>query len=140
PVPVATYAPRPFPAIIALPRDAEPLEPALRFESQVITFGLVHTDSNQHVNSLVYPRIFEEAALRRLAALGVRTPLLARALEIGYRKPCFAGDRLRLALQAYRLGEHYGAVGMFVGADDVPDETALGRARPHAYIWMQLEP
>src|SRR5205823_12900006 len=33
------------------------------------TFGLVHTDSNHHVNSLVYIRLFEEAALRRFGKL-----------------------------------------------------------------------
>ncbi len=140
PVPTARHAPRPFPAILAMPDGAQPLEPAPRFEPPVITFGVVHTDSNQHVNSLVYPRMFEEAALRRFFALGVRTPLLARALEIGYRKPCFAGDRVRIALQAYQLGLHYGAVGTFVGADDAADESALATARPHAYVWMHFEP
>ena len=39
-----------------------------------VVFGVVHTDSNHHVNSLVYFRLFEEAALRRFAQLGAATP------------------------------------------------------------------
>ncbi len=61
-----------------------------------MTFGLVHTDSNHHVNSLVYLRVFEEAALRRFASIKKTQPVLARKLEILYRKPCFAGDRMRV--------------------------------------------
>ena len=65
-------------------------------DETLIVFGLVHTDSNQHVNSLVYMRLFEEAVLRRFAALGLPEPVLARRLEIAYRKPCFAGDRMHV--------------------------------------------
>jgi len=65
-----------------------------------IAFGLAHTDSNHHVNSLVYLRLFEEAALRRFRAIGRSEPLLGRELEILYRKPCFAGDRMRVHVRA----------------------------------------
>jgi acyl-CoA thioesterase FadM len=122
-----------------LPEGARALEPALRIEAPAITFGLVHTDSNQHVNSLVYPQLFEEFAIRRLASHGERTPVLARALEIAYRKPCFAGDRVHVALRTYELDGSYGAVGVFVNADEAPDDAALAHARPHAYVWMRFD-
>ena len=51
------------------------------------SFGVLHTDPNNHVNSLVYPRIFEEAAL----ALRGRTDA-ARRMEVVWRKPFFAGE------------------------------------------------
>ncbi len=66
-----------------------------------ITFGMMHTDSNQHVNSLVYPRLFEEALVRHLAA---QTPpdeklasRLSRSVEVRWRKPFFAGGHARVA-------------------------------------------
>lgn len=68
-------------------------------------FGLTHTDGNRHVNSLVYIRLFEDAALRRLAMLGRSTSVLARKVEIIYRKPCFAGDQLTCMLRAYATRE-----------------------------------
>jgi len=52
-----------------------------------LTFGLAHTDSNQHVNSLVYPRLFEGVVLEH-----VPTWKLARRCEIMFRKPFFAGE------------------------------------------------
>lgn len=58
------------------------------------TFGMMHTDSNQHVNSLVYPRVMEELVVRRHGD----AKLLARAVEMRWRKPFFAGDRARVAL------------------------------------------
>lgn len=73
---------------------------ALTVESDHL-FAMMHTDSNQHVNSLVYPRLYEETATRRLLE---RRPvpkpeaLLARAIELRYRKPFFVGDRAELAL------------------------------------------
>jgi hypothetical protein len=83
------------------------------------------------VNSLVYPRMFEEAALRRLAARGRPTAVLGRAVEIAYRKPCFAGQRMRIWLRAYvRRGEH-GAVGTFVPEGEPA-------ARPHAVLRLEL--
>ena len=55
------------------------------------TLGLMHTDPNNHVNSLVYPRIFEEEAL--LLRGGSEA---ARAFEIVWRKPFFAGETVTL--------------------------------------------
>ncbi len=70
-------------------------------------FGLMHTDSNQHVNPLVYPRLFEEAVVRRLLLLFN----LELVLEFGARpqeprrasgrdpvaKAFFSGDQAQLA-------------------------------------------
>ncbi|AKV03338.1 hypothetical protein AKJ09_10001 [Labilithrix luteola] len=74
-------------------------------------FGLMHTDSNQHVNSLVYPRLFEEAVVRRLFSSSSSSSssapelsvdpksLVARAVEMRWRKPFFTGDRAQLGLR-----------------------------------------
>lgn len=113
-VPETHYAWRPPEHLLELPPGAEPLEDELSPDVAAIAFGLIHTDSNQHVNSLVYPRLFLEAALRRIAALGVAPTLLARHIDITYRKPCFVGDRVAIALRAFRLGDEVGAVGAFV--------------------------
>ncbi len=67
-----------------------------------VVFGMMHTDSNQHVNSLVYPRLFEEAVVRAACQRAdIRDPssLLARAVELRYRKPFFTGERAAIALQ-----------------------------------------
>lgn len=97
-----------------LPEGARALDDAVRAEAAPIHFGLAHTDSNQHVNSLVYLRLFEEAALRRLAEHGVRGALIATRAELAYRKPCFAGEATRIELSAYELDGRPGAVGRFV--------------------------
>jgi hypothetical protein len=108
-----------------------PLEDAGDF-----AFSMMHTDSNQHVNSLVYPRIFEEAAQRRLVQTttiaGTPKPheLLARAMEMRWRKPFFAGDRAKIAM---RLGdEGSGNATTAIGAffrEDAP-------AKPHSALKM----
>jgi hypothetical protein len=100
--------------------DAVPIVDDVRFK-----FGLSHTDSNQHVNSLVYLRLFEEALTRRAPR-----PVLARWAEIAYRKPCFAGDSVSVRLSYFEHGDEVGAVGTFVPADD-PDTD-----RPIAYVRM----
>jgi acyl-CoA thioesterase FadM len=105
-----------------------------------IAFGLAHTDSNQHVNSLVYPRLFEDAALRRFAALGKGKPaVLSRHVEAAFRKPCFAGETYAVALQAFTLDGKLGAVGSFVSTDDARSAETLARARPHCFVRMVFE-
>jgi hypothetical protein len=84
---------------------ARALEPDFSPDIAPWAFGLTHTDGNRHVNSLVYVRLFEDAALRRLAMLGRSTCVLAREVEINYRKPCFAGDQLACMLQAHATRE-----------------------------------
>jgi hypothetical protein len=133
PVPPDRHPWQPPAATLALPEGAAWLDEGLVPEPTPTVFGLNHTDSNQHVNSLVYPRLFEEAALRRLAALGRETALLPRLAEAAYRKPCFAGDRVRIALRAFEHDGALGAVGCFLPDDDglssgIPDSATIARA------------
>ncbi len=130
---------RALPAILDLPTGAVALDAELRVDPTPIVFGITHTDSNQHVNSLVYPRLFEDAALRRFASLGKSSAVLARAIEIGFRKPCFAGQTMRIALRAYTLGEKIGAVGVYVTEKDAASEATLAVARAHAYVHTIFE-
>ena len=129
PVPPTRHAWRPAQELLDLPDGATPLEPSLRPDDAPIVFGLSHTDSNQHVNSLVYPWLFEQAALRRLAALGRDARVLSRFCEIAYRKPCFAGDRVQIVLRAFEIEGRLGAVGYFAGREA---DASLG----HAFVRM----
>jgi hypothetical protein len=95
---------------------------------RTIVFGPMHTDPRGRVRSLAFPRIFEEVALERFAALGQRVDVLAREVQLTYRKPCVAGQRVDVMLQAFeRDGAPY-AVGAFV-------PHGLDR-RPHCYVRM----
>jgi hypothetical protein len=131
PVPPAHWTWRPPEAVLALPDGAVPLDDEFVPDEAPIVFGLTHTDSNQHVNSLVYPRLFQEAVLRRLSARGRSTKVLARRMEIAYRKPCFAGERVRFSLRAYEHGDRVGAVGVLV-PDGQPD------AKPYCTVHSVL--
>jgi hypothetical protein len=91
-----------------------------------IAFTLDQTDSNQHVNSLVYLRVFLDAVQRRLAAGGRSLVVLSRAVDIAYRKPCFAGDRVRAHLRLFEEGGGLGAAGFIAG----PGE----EGRPRCYV------
>ncbi len=84
-----------------VPADTEWLDADYVADPLPLVFSVMHTDSNQHVNSLVYPRVFEEAAIRRLHAHGI-TKSFARYAELVFRKPCFAGEVIHLHLQAAR--------------------------------------
>jgi hypothetical protein len=136
-VPPTEVAWRPPSAVLDLPEGAEPLEPDFSADPQPVVFGIAHTDSNQHVNSLIYPRMFEEAALRRFAALGKSPAVLARFLEVGYRKPSFAGERVRIVLRAFSLGARLGAVGAFVTDDEATLSPA--QARPRCCLKLLFE-
>ena len=114
-----------------LPAGAIAIDDDYRDDAAVTAFGLDHTDSNQHVNSLVYPRLFAEAALRRLAELDRGRKLLVRALDIAYRKPSFAGDRVRIRTRLFTLGDRVGAAGFVADVDD-PD------ARPRCCARLML--
>jgi hypothetical protein len=120
-VPEAPYAWRDPDAILDLPEGATPLDPAPVPDETLTVLGLDHTDSNQHVNSLVYTRLFIEAALRRFHGLGeARTGRLARAIEIAYRRPSFAGERVRVASRAFRLGERLGVTAAVAAEGEAP--------------------
>ncbi len=120
-------------ALLALPEGAQALDAELVVDPTPLVLGLSHTDANQHVNSLVYPQLFEEAALRRLFALGKPTALLTRRAEMAFRKPAFAGEVLRVAVRAYQKGEAFGAVGVFF-------DEASGPAKPRVTVALELEP
>ncbi|MCC6215790.1 MAG: hypothetical protein IT376_13070 [Polyangiaceae bacterium] len=139
-VPATRLAWRPA-ALLELPGGARALEEAPRAEPVPVAFGLAHTDGNQHVNFQVYPRLLEEAALRRLHELGRPGRRLARRAELVYRKPGFAGDVLRLVLQAFEAeGGAVGVVGGFF--EDTPGSRAArsweeaGRPRCSARLWL----
>lgn len=119
--------------LLEMPLHARALEGGLIPDPTPVVMGLGHTDSNQHVNSLVYPRFFEDAALRRLDALGHDAALLPIHLDIAYRKPCFAGDRMRIDLTAFELDGRLGAVGAFV-RHDAPPAGSSGAPRPHCTV------
>jgi hypothetical protein len=124
-VPARRRAFRPLHESASLPSGATLLDEQPLLDAVPITFGLMHTDSNQHVNSLVYLRLFEEALVRRHGA-----NVLARWVEIGYRKPCFAGDRVRVRLQGFTRDGEVGAIGAFVPESDPRTN------KPYAYVAM----
>ena len=64
--------------------------------------------------------MFLDAVNRRLAAAGRPRKLRSRAVDIGYRKPSFAGDRVRSTLRLFELGDEVGAAGRVDGADGKP--------------------
>ena len=106
--------------MLELPAGASPLDDALLPDEAPLIFGLTHTDANQHVNSLVYIRLFVEAAQRRLATVGRPLKIRSRAVDIAYRKPCFAGDRVRSHLRLFDLSGDPGAAGYVSGDDGKP--------------------
>lgn len=93
---------------LALPADARWIDEAPRRDPHVLVLGLGHTDSNQHVNSLVYPLAIEEAALRHPARPSAAS--FCHHFELSFRKPFFAGEQLVVELQAYERGATFGVV------------------------------
>jgi acyl-CoA thioesterase FadM len=133
-------APSPsYDAIASVPAGATALEPARSPDVMPIVFGLVHTDGNMHINSLVYLRVFEEAALRRFAALGKGSVLLGRSIDIAYRKPCFAGQTMRVVQQAFEHDGRLGMAAVLVEDHEASSPELLARAKPHAYARMTFE-
>lgn len=115
------------------------LDAGLALEETPVAFGLRHTDSNQHVNSLVYPQHFEEAVLRRLARLGRDTAVIARALDITYRKPFFAGQAARIALALAREDDALVANGAFFDHTLVEHAGGIAGVAPHAVVRMAFD-
>ncbi len=96
---------------LRLPAHATWIDSDLTLVPWPITFGLAHTDANHHVNTLVYPQLFEDAGLNRLMDLGKDTrTLLVDHIDIAFRKPCFAGQRMYLWLRAFSLRDKAGIV------------------------------
>jgi hypothetical protein len=135
-VPPERFPWRPPESSIELPDGARWLDDEFTLDATPLVFGLDHTDSNQHVNSLVYPRLFVDAALRRLWEHGRKSPLLAQAAEVAYRKPSFAGERVRIALRAFARDEAAGVSAILVGDEEASGP--LGKARPRVFarIWF----
>lgn len=96
-------------------------------------FGLDHTDGNQHVNSLVYPALFQDVALRRFAALGLQTALVSRFVDVRYRKPCFAGQAVRPVVRAFVQDGRPGVFGLLAPVDGSLD-------RPYCTIRIGFAP
>jgi hypothetical protein len=111
------HYPAPPPASAGEPPDAHHWIDELAPDPAEYCFTLDQTDANQHVNSLTYIRLFIEAVNRRLAATGRALKVRTRAVDIAYRKPCFAGDRVRAHV---RLFEPLGAAGFIAGDDGKP--------------------
>ncbi len=124
---------RPAQELLELPAGSVALEEAHSPDTTATAFGLAHTDSNQHVNSLVYFRLFEEAALRRLRQLGRGTKLLGREMEIAYRKPCFAGEAARVLQQAFELDGRVGVSAALLPELAFVSKESLAQAKPLTY-------
>jgi hypothetical protein len=128
-VPEARYTWRAPERVRVPPSDARLLDPDPQ-PAAPIALGLTHTDANQHVNSLVYPDLLEQAVLTRLANLGRPTDVLATRVELAYRKPSFAGDALELTTMLYEREGRIGAVGAFEGPGR--------RGRPRVYARIEF--
>jgi len=94
------------------------LDPEPRAAAYEPLFGPHHCDSNQHVNSLVYPRLFEDAAQVRITEHGAGHSRLSREVALNFRRPFFAGQRAVVELQAFEDGAALGVCGRFAGPDD----------------------
>lgn len=129
-LPRRSYSPGPPDALLELPEGATFVDD-WRDDPCDACLTLGHTDSNQHVNSLVYPRLFEDAFARRVASLSRSTAVLPRRLEVAYRKPSFAGERLRVRLRVFETARGLGAVGSFTPPD---------AARPSVCLALFAEP
>jgi hypothetical protein len=136
-VPPDVYPWRPPDDLLALPPGARWVDARLAVVAHV-AFALHHTDSNQHVNSLVYLRLFEHEVVQRIAALGRPTALLSRRAELTYRKPSFAGERQAIALRCFEAGDRIGAAGCFLdpAAAEALDGAAPTRARCFVRLWL----
>jgi len=98
----------------------------LAVDATEVAFTLDQTDSNQHVNSLVYIRVFVDAVQRRIAAVGRPLTVRSTEIDIAYRKPSFAGDRVRAHLRLFDHAGQLGAAGFIASAGE--------EARPRCYV------
>lgn len=130
-VPDATHTAAAPTTAADLPADGAWLDELVADPTE-IAFTLDQTDSNQHVNSLVYLQVFLDAIARRLAASGRSLAVGARAIDIAYRKPSFAGDRVRAHVRLFSVGDRVGGAG-FIAA---PGE----EARPRCYVRAIVSP
>lgn len=128
-VPDAAHRERAVGELLAAPPGAIALDADLAPDPSTLVVGLDHTDSNQHVNSLAYPRLFVEAALRRAARHGRPLRVVAKRMEIAYLRPSFVGETLRAHVAAWALGERTHVAGVLVDDASAPGESPLARPR-----------
>ena len=121
-IPAHRSAWEPATRLLECPAGAELLDATPRLDPARVVFGLSHTDLNQHVNFLMYHRAIEQAALTRAVDLGMSAKVVSREAELGYRKPSFAGDTVRIALQAFRVETALGMVAVVIDDDGGPSE------------------
>ena len=121
-IPEALHTRKLLPALLAPEPGDTLLDAGFAPDVAPWVFGMVHTDHNQHVNSLVYATLFENSALRRLSEHGLDTRLHAAAIEIVYRKPCFAGERIVCNIRAFTRDGQPGAVGYVAPAGAPPEK------------------
>lgn len=132
-------SPPPSESVAALPEGAIPLEGAPRLDGVPIVFGVFHTDGNMHVNSLAYLRVLEEASLRRFVELGRGSRVLGRSIDIAYRKPCFAGQTMRVVAQAFELGNRLGICASLLDEATLVEGAPPPDARRHVFARMLFE-
>ena len=109
----------PAEALFQLPRGAVDIDDE-PIAGPPFAFGVDDTDSNQHVNSLVYPERFVAEIARRLVERGQPTPGVARFVDIRFRKPCFAGDSRVPVTRLFHVNGAVGAYGALLGEDGRP--------------------
>lgn len=131
-VPPTRWEWRPPLQLLTLPAGALVLDALPVIDPAPTVFALHHTDPNRHVNSLVYIRIFQDAAIRRFHAHGRNVGVTATQIDIAYRKPFFVGDSMGIALQAFELDGDLCAAGQFFALPRRAD------ARPHATVAMRF--
>ncbi|MFO0644723.1 MAG: hypothetical protein U0326_00640 [Polyangiales bacterium] len=111
-------------ASAALPEGAHWIDDRWHPSPTPARFGLCHTDSNQHVNSLVYPALLEDAALARLDAHGLPFDRFTAAFDLGFRKPLFAGERCVVTARLFQHDDLLGASCVLVDEGAPTDFTA----------------
>lgn len=138
-IPDARYIWQPPETLMQLPAGAQWLDDAWNFDALPIVFGTDRTDSNMHVNSLVYPKLFIDAVLRRLWDHEKRFPMRGNVMEMAFRKPSFSGDRVHLVLRAYTFGEKLGACVVLIGDDETNKPIEMTKPRVLARIGFVRE-
>jgi len=128
-VPEARYEWQSPETLLQLPKNAEWIDDSFKLDAAPTVFGTDRTDPNLHVNSLVYPRMFVDAILRRLWDHGKRFALRADTAEVAFRKPSFSGDRVHMAVRAFAAGEKLGASVILIGDEDVTKPIEMMKPR-----------
>ena len=77
--------------------------------------------------------------MRRFVELGRSSNWLGRSLEIVYRRPCFAGQVLRVVSEAFELDGKLGIAATLVDAKATESAETLASARPYTYVRMLFE-